>query len=324
MYRDRTIFVSIAAFNEPDILKTIQNAILTARYPNRINFGILHHQTQNDFFNLDLVKNVKMIRTDHNKMLGVGLSRSLVNSLYANEDYYLQIDAHTIFDTWWDERIIQSFSDIQNDIGSNKIIITNYLPQWSREEDTIILDKWDRSSTTMPEYKQEVLEYSDIPLMTAEEVDWSSEPFYREHYGFSAHFAFTTGQFCLDIMPDPQILFYGEEPTIALRAWTRGYRMFVVRDHLMWHKVKVDKENTLSSTDRINFISSDNVLDAIFNLHLQRGIQKTKDILTGKIIGYWGATDLDALKQYEISSNMDFNKFYTDLSNKFDTGVFDV
>lgn len=315
MFDHHKIFVSITAFNEPDILFTIQNAIKTARYPGRINFGLLYHNTNNDFFDLSQHPNVRFIRTDHDKMLGVGLSRQLVNSLYLNEEYYLQIDAHTIFDTWWDERLINNFWKIKNS-GIEKPIITQYAPPWYRQNGEIVLDKINANSSRLPVYDNNFAEDAEIPLMSTIDADWKSDTFH-EHYGISAHFIFTSGNFCLEINPDPQILFYGEEPTLALRAWTRGYRMFAIRVPALWHKTKVGDNpagnnilDTLDPNDRANFNSADKYLSEIYYINLRRGIEKTRSILTGEILGHWGAPTIEDLKAYEQAADVSFKKFY--------------
>jgi hypothetical protein len=38
--------------------------------------------------------------------------------------------------------------------------------------------------------------------------------------------------------------------------------------------------------------------------------KRVEDILTGKILGYWGAPTLKKLKEFEKIINLDFNKFY--------------
>lgn len=324
MLRADRIFISVPAFNEPDLVKTIHNAMAQAKDAGRLNFGILYHDTENDFFDLSQFENVKFVRTDHDKMLGVGLSRLLTNSLYNNEEYYFQIDAHTIFDTWWDEKLINYYNEIKKSENIDKIIISQYVPQWHRKNENIILDKIYYDYTALPVYS-DTDEYSDIPLMSTEGVDWSTNKSYYEHYGLSAHFLFTSGKFCQEILPDPQILFYGEEPTLAVRAWTRGYRMFAIRHAGIWHKRKVtaDGEDTedniidnLKENDRVHFTSKDEYLNEIFMAHLHNGLQKTRDILTGEILGYWGAASIQSLKEYEEKAGIDFKLFYKEMDEK--------
>lgn len=58
---------------------------------------------------------------------------------------------------------------------------------------------------------------------------------YLEHFLFVAHYAFGTYSFFKDIVLDPLIQFGGEEPTMAMRGWTRGYRFFGIKGHILWH-----------------------------------------------------------------------------------------
>lgn len=321
MLRSDRIFISVPSFNEPDLAQTIHNAMAQAKDPGRLNFGILYHDTDNDFIDLSQFENVKFVRTDHDKMLGVGLSRLLTNSLYNNEEYYFQIDAHTIFDTWWDEKLINYYNEIKRSEDTDKVIISQYVPQWYRGDDGIVLDKIHAKYTRLPVYLNSS-EYSDIPLMSTADVDWSTNKSYYEHYGLSAHFLFTSGNFCQEILPDPQILFYGEEPTLALRAWTRGYRIFCIRHAGIWHKRKVTKDgedsldnivDNLKENDRVHFSSKDEYLNETFMIHLHKGLKKTRSILTGEILGYWGAQNLESLEAYEKKANIDFKIFYREM-----------
>jgi hypothetical protein len=52
---------------------------------------------------------------------------------------------------------------------------------------------------------------------------------------FSAHFAFTLGRFCTEVPHDPKLYFFGEEPTLAVRAFTHGYDLFHPHRLVLWH-----------------------------------------------------------------------------------------
>ena len=62
----------------------------------------------------------------------------------------------------------------------------------------------------------------------------SNEPILAKFY--SAHFAFTTGQFILDVPHDPELYFTGEEMSITVRAYTYGYTLFHPHIVVAWHE----------------------------------------------------------------------------------------
>jgi hypothetical protein len=53
---------------------------------------------------------------------------------------------------------------------------------------------------------------------------------------YSAHFAFTVGEFCLEVPHDPNYYFHGEEISIAVRAFTQGYDLYHPNKVVCWHE----------------------------------------------------------------------------------------
>jgi hypothetical protein len=300
----KTIFVSISAYNEIDLLDTINSCFDNAKHPNRVYIGIWNHTNNivSEKFNNE---NIKTVYAEYGTMLGVGISRMNAISLYDNEDYFFQIDGHMMFDKNWDEKIINGFENIK--LKYEKPIISTYTPWWSRNEDgTINYYTPENNAQCSPmEYDQQILN-EFFPKQKTYGVDWNNADYY-EHYGISAHFIFTEGSFVYDIAPDPFLMFSGEEPTTAVRAWTRGYRMFVIKPAIAWHKNKFHGFN--HQFDRLKY-HGDMRLHSHYLRKNKISLLRTKDILTGKLLGYWGANSLELLKEYEFYARIDFNEFY--------------
>ena len=53
---------------------------------------------------------------------------------------------------------------------------------------------------------------------------------------YSAHFAFTLGDFVKEVPHDPEYYFHGEEISIAVRAYTWGYDLFHPHKIIAWHE----------------------------------------------------------------------------------------
>jgi hypothetical protein len=53
---------------------------------------------------------------------------------------------------------------------------------------------------------------------------------------YSAHFAFTGGDFVKEVPHDPELYFHGEEISIAVRAFTWGYDLFHPHKLILWHE----------------------------------------------------------------------------------------
>lgn len=132
---------------------------------------------------------------------------------------------------------------------------------------------------------------------------------FAEHYNYAAHFFFSIPSFIKDVLPDPFITFIGEEQTTALRASTRGYRIFSIRDTLLWH---LEKNGIRKENDRW-FVPGSLEHKEHFYRKEAESQTRTKDILTGNLLGYWGAPDKAWLERYEGQANIDFNEFYNNI-----------
>ena len=299
----KTIFVSIAAYNEEDLEQTIDNALKNALYPERIYFGVYCHKSDLNHKELNY-PNLKIIYTTYPNVLGLGLARANSFSLYDNQDYFFQIDGHMLFEKNWDKKVISAIKKIQ--LIHDKPIISTYVPWWSRMEDGQILNYSSESDSITSPMKYMGGLYEGHPAFTTCHKEYGDNEAI-EHPGIAGHFIFTIGSFCHDIFPDSFIMFAGEEETIALRAWTRGYRMYSIKSPIAWHKNK--GVGVLSSTDRRVYHGPQEEHDH-YNRKSLISMKRVEDIMTGKLIGYWGAESFEKLKEYEKFANMDFNKVY--------------
>ena len=101
-----TIFIQIASYRDPELVKTIEDCITNAKNPKNLRFGICRQYHPQDVFdNLDKYKEDKRFRIldvlcEYSK--GVCWARNQVQQLYEGEMYTLQIDSHMRFAPNWD------------------------------------------------------------------------------------------------------------------------------------------------------------------------------------------------------------------------------
>jgi hypothetical protein len=302
---DKKIFIALIAYNEPDINQTIYNCLENAKYPERISFGIWNH-FNNEKIIIDKFPNCKIVNVEYNSLLGVGLPRLNVLSLYNNEDYILQIDAHMLFDKDWDTNIIFRFLNIK-EFYLNPVI-TGYIGWWSRLDDGTITNYSPVNSYKSGKMIITKELIGNNPHQILAGVNWNNKLF-EEHYGFSAHFVFTEPKFFQEILPDPKIMFAGEETTTALRGWTRGYKFFVIPESVVWHRNK--GTGILYKYDRFNYLGNPD-LSAHYFKKVAQSEKRVQDILTGNILGYWGAKSLESLEEYENAIGINFKDLYND------------
>lgn len=307
----KTIFISIAAFNEPELQLTVDNALQMADEPDRLYFGITSHFDDMPHPNFDSYTNVKSAKLSYGGMLGMGICRSIANNFYLGQDYFLQIDGHTLFQQGWDTKVIDRFDLINKDY--EKPIISNYVPWWSITKDNEI-----KNYNPHQEIHSAVIRYKRLgdptisddlyPQQNIDMIDWSKEiKGYREHANIAGHFIFTIPSFINDVAPDPQLFYSGEESMLATRAWTRGYRMFAIPEPIVWHKNKGD--GYIHPRDRMGYPPTEDHLN-FFIPKNDVSVERTRNFLTGNDFGYWGAPSKELLQNYERFAKIDFNAYY--------------
>jgi hypothetical protein len=229
-----TIFIQIASYRDPQLLPTLKDMIAKAKYPENLRIGISwQHSVEDTWDNLDEFKNdpkFRIIDINYKDSNGVCWARNRVQSLYAGEKYTLQLDSHHRFVQDWDEILIEMLRDLQKD-GFHKPLITSYIPSFDPEN-----DPEDRVMTPWKMNFDRFIPEGAVFFLPASFDSWddSSKPLPARFY--SAHFAFTLGEFCLQVPHDPEYYFHGEEISIAVRAYTWGYDLFHPHKVICWHE----------------------------------------------------------------------------------------
>jgi hypothetical protein len=229
-----TIYVQIASYRDPQLIPTIKSLLENSKYPKNLRVGIARQFHPNDKFDdLSEYENderFRILNIPYEESLGVCWARHLVQQLYDNEEYTLQIDSHMRFERNWDETLINMLEELKKD-GNKKPLLTAYVSSFNPENDSsdrvmvpwrMVFDKFTPEGVVfflpevIPNWKQ-----LDKPIPSR---------FY------SAHFCFTIGQFALEVQHDPEFYFHGEEISIAARAYTHGYDLFHPHKVIVWHE----------------------------------------------------------------------------------------
>jgi len=298
-----TIFVGIAAMNEIDTIQTIENALEMAAYPDNISFGVWNHSTHGE----DLIYShprVRIVNAHYPISMGLGVARSCVASLYGGEKYYYQIDAHMLFQKDWDEKLVEAHKRLEAGVAW-KPIISYFGQMWWTDEDGKIQGYDPETSviglpmTYSPEHRSFGLPINIGHPEGAKMWEETDKP-YLEHYNIQGGFLFTKANFLWDVGYDPQLMFYGEELLLAMRAWTRGYRIFVIKDPIQWHKdrwgsKKHEQERDIVENTQRPPTSPEGV---IWDWRQQESMKRVQKIFSGEITGFWGAPNRQRLRDY--------------------------
>lgn len=292
-----TIFIQTASFNEKEIYNTVRSAFEKAEFPERIYFGLYDQRTDSLFEDLSDIENVTHVKVTCSFARGIGLARLNSMMLHQEQDYCLQIDAHTIFDKNWDSNLILDYKKLK--FITDKPIISYRTKFWERDNNNnIIFYNVDNHSPL-------VINEDDKHFYMKTFDTIPSYP--MEHYLSSGGFVFTELNFFKDFLPDPRVAFAGEEHLLALRACSRGYRIFVTQDPYLWHMGKNDEDRAdpnswnAYSHFRRNF-------DLDFGTIISDKSTRIGKILRGEILGYYGAPDIDSYNEYIDKLGFDYRK----------------
>ena len=231
---EETIFIQIASYRDPELLKTLDDCISNAEFPENLRFGICwQHSEEDEWDNIDRYKNdprFRILDINYKDSTGACWARNSIQQLYQGETYTFQLDSHHRFIKNWDTELISMLKSLQAK-GHAKPLITSYISSYD--------------PVTYPEGKTEVPWLMNFDRFTPEGVifflpatipGWQdmTEPIPSRFY--SAHFAFTIGEFANEVQHDPEFYFHGEEITIAIRAYTHGYDLFHPHKIIAWHE----------------------------------------------------------------------------------------
>jgi glycosyltransferase involved in cell wall biosynthesis len=228
------IFIQIASYRDPQLVPTIKDCIKNAKHPENLVFSIAWQHSLDDVWdNLDEFKDdsrFKIIDINYLDSKGACWARNTLQQNYDGEEYTLQIDSHHRFVENWDEECINMVKQLQAK-GHNKPLLTGYVSSFDPDNDpeSRIHIPWKMNfDRFIPEGAVFFLPAS---IDNYQEL---TEPIPARFY--SAHFAFTIGQFVLEVPHDPDYYFHGEEISIAVRAYTWGYDLFHPHKVVVWHE----------------------------------------------------------------------------------------
>jgi hypothetical protein len=126
------IFVSIASYRDTECQWTIKDLFDKATHPDRVFVGVcwqfFKDQDADCFEVVTRPEQCRVIEVDASESRGVGWARSQVQSLWAGEEYFFQIDAHSRFEPGWDELCLQMLAACPSPRPVLSAYPTSYVP----------------------------------------------------------------------------------------------------------------------------------------------------------------------------------------------------
>jgi glycosyltransferase involved in cell wall biosynthesis len=231
---NRKIFIQIASYRDPQLIHTIRDCDMKASDPTKLVYSIAwQHSNDDEWDQLHEFKNdprFKVVDINYKDSKGACWARNQLQQNYDGEQYTLQIDSHHRFVQDWDLELIQMYNQLKEK-GHEKPLLTGYVSSFDPDNDPAgrIQTPWKMNfDRFIPEGAVFFLPAS------IDNYKQLTEPIPARFY--SAHFAFTTGDFVKEVPHDPEYYFHGEEISIAVRAYTWGYDLFHPHKTVIWHE----------------------------------------------------------------------------------------
>jgi hypothetical protein len=226
------IYLSLAAYRDPELVPTVVNALAEATHPDRLVFGLGWQHTPDETLPAAWFNNpqFRIIDVPHDQTRGCCWMRSELMKLWAGEPYFNQLDSHHRFAKAWDVQALQMYDSLLS-LGVAKPLLTSYLSSYDPRNDPA-----GRHPAPFTHHFDRMIPEGSYFTRPADMPNWQKRTYPEPNRFFSAHFCFTSGQFCKEVPYDPNLLFHGEEPSMALRSYTWGYDSFAVHRPICYHE----------------------------------------------------------------------------------------
>jgi hypothetical protein len=298
-----SIFISIASYRDPELTRTIRSAINNASNPDQLFFSVVLQELESEIPDLSWVPNLSLTIMHPREARGAGYARSIAMQSYDNQEYYLQIDSHTLFEKFWDVKCIEEHNKAKLISRNDKIIISCFPAAYHVESNKqISFIKNDKTKPPYPTRQEPILNKRNE--WTAKRIDFidKNRKWPEQSSTILAGFVFTSGNIVKDVPYDPEISFFGEEICFAMRAWTRGWDVYSPTQNIVHHFYSRANYKKIWKDKNIRKISWKEIE--------QHSKEKQKNVLCGIETGTFGAGNYRHLKAFEKFIGIDFKKIY--------------
>jgi hypothetical protein len=122
---NKTIFVSIASYRDPELNATLADLFGKAMYPGMLRVTVLLQENEDflergeggaDWFPQEVLSRggvINILPRNYKEARGAGEARATIQEMYQNETYYMQLDSHHRFAMNWDSRVISKLGMLE-------------------------------------------------------------------------------------------------------------------------------------------------------------------------------------------------------------------
>lgn len=229
------IFISIAAYRDPDLVPSVLDALHQARQPQALHLGVLE-QSETPTVWPDAVHQragrLTYLHLHHRFSRGPCWARSLIATSLRDEAFFLQIDSHTRFDADWDITLVSAYEQVAR--PNPRAILSTYPCGFEIEQGQAVRKPMPGQALVLKPLPDATLKGKDSPVLSFHAVPTpASRALPGFHIGAGCLFAPST--LLQEVPLDPWLYFHGEEQNLAVRAWTHGWDIWHPPDLPVYH-----------------------------------------------------------------------------------------
>lgn len=295
-----SIFLSVVSYRDALLRDTLVSALDQADRPDFLSFGVIDQSNRAATWPLQsrFKERCRYLYMHHRQGRGPCWARSIAAGLWQGESYFLQIDAHMVFDFGWDTQLIEQLETLLS--VTPRAILSTYPPAFTMVDGEPV-----RSSPTQTAIRLEVDPASALqahsPILRFRGVP-TDAAYPIEGFHVGAGCLFTRGFFLQEIPPDPFLYFEGEEQNIATRAWTHGWRIFHPPAMPIYHLYNHDGVRPVhwnDADDEIRPIKWQTLRD-------QSDLRLRRLLFDGEYLGAYGLGQVRTLRDFAEFSGIDY------------------
>ena len=300
---EKSIFISIASYRDPDLVSTVSDCFSKAVSKDKLFFSVVSQAEDDEHPDLSFIptNQLRYTKMHWSEARGACFARS-ISSQDINTQFFLQIDSHSRFKPSWDFTIVGSYLNVSKYWGK-EIILTNYPDPFEIGEDGCVKLIDYKDLRKLDAY------WDDGSKMVQAWYDWPNTV--NDKVGDEVYFLSGNSFFCPSVVMekvpyDKELYFTGEEPSMALRAYTRGIKL--ISPVVKYMYTNYNRENPprrLHWKDHPDW----------WNLN-KSSYQRLAKIMTGDTsLGVWGIGSVELFKKYQERSGVYLEDKYEVISS---------
>jgi UDP-N-acetylglucosamine (GlcNAc):hydroxyproline polypeptide GlcNAc-transferase len=289
--RNNLVFISIAAYRDPQLIPTVEDCLSKALHPEHLRFGICWQHAPGELTPYEHDDRFSVIDVAWQASQGACWARAQAMKLWRGEQWFLQVDSHCRFVSGWDEKLFRTMKET----GSPKPILSTYATPFTPGENEIL-----EGAPLLMAFQGFTPE--GIPHMRPLTIpNWQSlhRPF-RARF-LSAGFLFAPGTFVSEVPYDPELYFLGEEAAMTVRAFTHGYDLFHPSETIVWHDY-VRKDSVKHWDDH----TEANKAPVTWGERDLQSKNKIKKLLAGEPLAAFGLGSARSIQDFEEYAGLSF------------------